>query len=445
MEKILILSLCILFYSCSSKDNRAIKVAGVFSDSGIAIAELKINDSIYIDTIKNGRFNFSICNIVQNYIEINLDDWMPLYVEYGDSIFIDYENSKQIHFSGIGFEESKFLNIKNKLMMELGFDDPRKIDIDLFSSKPQQFLKQIDIIKHARVSQLNDYYENNPKMSSSFYNTEMHLINYFWINQQLVYPEFNEMLTNSKPNLPYNYYKFKDQIDPSIKELSKFHIYREVLSSNLDQSAKDINEKYRLAKKIFTDKEIFEAIMFDKINSHINFNGIDGIDSICADFLSVLRDSKRKNYLTDKYNSWSLLAKGKKAPEFEILDDKGNFVKLSDLIGKFVYIDCWSSFCGPCIKEMPEMKSLSEEFKFKNIIFITISADNDKEKWLRKIKEFKLTNTINLCTEGIIHKFNNDYNAKAFPRYILIDDKGHILDATASKPSMVKEELEILL
>jgi hypothetical protein len=54
-------------------------------------------------------------------------------------------------------------------------------------------------------------------------------------------------------------------------------------------------------------------------------------------------------------------------------------------------------------------------------------------------------NTINLWTEGTNHSFNNDYNAKAFPRYILIDDKGYILDATADKPSVIREKLEQLL
>jgi thiol-disulfide isomerase/thioredoxin len=51
-----------------------------------------------------------------------------------------------------------------------------------------------------------------------------------------------------------------------------------------------------------------------------------------------------------------MLAKGNKAPEFEIINEKGTVVRLSDFYGKFVYIDCWSSFCGPCIKEMPDMK-----------------------------------------------------------------------------------------
>ena len=445
MKNLLILSLCILVYSCSSKDNREIKIVGLLNDSGIAIAELNINDSTYIDTIENGRFNFSISDIKDNYIDLKLGEWIPLYVENGDSIFIDYEKSKQIQFSGLGFEESKFLNDKRSLMIELGFDDPRKIDIALYSSEPEIFIKRIDSVKHIRVNQLNDYHKFNPGISNSFYNTEMLLINYFWISQQLGYPEFNEMLTKIKPELPDNYYKFTNQIEPSNKELFKFNVYKEVLGSYLDFRAKEINDKYTLAKKIFTEREIFEDIMFDKFNSNINFNGIDGIDSICSDFLATMKDKKRKNFLTEKYNSWSNLAKGKKAPEFEIMDDKGKIVKLSDLHGKFVYIDCWSSFCGPCIKEMPEMKKLSEEFKTKKIIFVSISADNDKEKWLSKIKEFNLTNTINLCTEGTTHKFHEDYNAKAFPRYILIDDKGYILDATAGKPSMVKEELEQLL
>ncbi len=445
MKNLLILSLCILIYSCSSKDNRVIKIAGLLKDSGIAIAELNINDSTYIDTIVNGRFSFSIRGIKENYFDLKLDEKIPLYAEYGDSIFVDYERSEQIQFSGLGFEESEFLYNKRGLMTELGFDDPRKIDIALFSSEPEKFLKRIDGIKHIRIKQLNDYHEFNSGISNSFYNTEMLLINYFWMNQQLVYPEFNEMLTKIKPDLPENYYKFTDQIEPNNKELSKFNIYKEVLSSYLDFRTKEINDKYSLAKKMFTGGKIFEDIMFDKFNSHINFNGIDGIDSICNDFLATLKDKKRKDYLTEKYNSWSVLAKGKKAPEFEIMDDKGNIVRLSDLQGKFVYIDCWSSFCGPCIKEMPEMKKLSDELKTKNIIFVSISADNDKTKWLSKIKEFKLTNTINLCTEGTTHKFHEDYNAKAFPRYILIDDQGYILDATAGKPSMVKEELEQLL
>lgn len=446
MKNLLILISLALIFGCSKKDNHTIKIVGFLKGSEVNVAELKTNDSTYIDTIVGDRFCFVVSALKDNYINLKLDEWIPLYVESGDSIFINYERTKkQIQFFGNGFEESEFLLKGNELMKELGFDDPRKVDITLFSSKPENFLKSVDSIKQVRIELLSEYKKSNPGISDNFYNTENLLINYFWINQQFGYPGFNEMLTKIKPELPDHYYNFADQIETRNLELFKFNVYKEVLSSYLDFKAKEFDDKYELAKELFTEKEMFENILFSKFISQINFNGIDGIDSMYRDFLPYIKDQKRKEFLTEKYNSWSKLANGEKAPEFEIVDENGNVVRLSDFYGKFVYIDCWSSFCGPCLKEIPEMNKLSDEYKNENIVFISISADNDREKWLSKIKELKLTNTINLWTSGTNHNFNNDYNAKAFPRYILIDDKGKILDATAENPSMIKEKLEWLL
>lgn len=446
MKNLLILISLVLIFGCRRKDNQTIKIIGFLKNSEVSVAELKTNDSTYIDTIVEGRFCFVVSNLNETYIDLKFDEWIPLYVEYSDSIFINYDRkNKQIQFSGRGFEESAFLFEENKLMKELGFDDPRMVDIALFSSKPDNFLKSIDSIKQVRTKLLSEYEKMNPNISDNFYNTENLLITYFWINQQFGYPSFNEMLTKIKPELPDNYYEFTNQIETSNIELFKFNVYKEAVSSYLDFKTKEFNDKYILAKELFTEKEMFENILFTKFVNQINFNGIDGIDSIYQDFLPYIKDQKRKEILIEKFNSWSKLEKGKKAPEFEIVDEGGNKVRLSDFYGKFVYIDCWSSFCGPCLKEMPEMKKLTDEYKSENIVFISISADSDREKWLSKIKEFQLTNTINLWTIGTNHKFNNDYNAKAFPRYILIDDKGNILDATADNPSTIKEKLEQLL
>ncbi|MEE4178724.1 MAG: TlpA disulfide reductase family protein [Bacteroides sp.] len=446
MKKFLILIPLVLFLGCSRKGNHTIRIAGSPGNSEISVAELKTNDSTYVDTIVGGSYSFVISDLKDNYIELKLDEWIPLYAEPGDSIFIHYDKANiQVQFSGNGFEESEYLFKGRELMKELGFGDPRMIDIALFSSNPESFLKSVDSIKQVRTKLLRDYKDLNPNISDNFFNTESLLIDYYWINQQFGYPGFYEMLTNTKAELPGNYYQFTDQVEPGQAELFKFKVYREALSAYLDHKAKDFQDKYLLAKELFTEKEMFEEIIYAKFITYINFNGTDGLDSIYQDFLPYINDQERKEFLTGKYNSWSRLAIGEKAPEFEIADDGGNVVRLSDFYGKFVYIDCWSSFCGPCLKEMPEMKKLSDEYKNENIVFISISADDDREKWLSKIKEFQFTNTVNLWTAGTNHPFNNDYNAKAFPRYILIDEKGNILDATADNPSMIKEKLEQLL
>jgi len=444
MKNILILGICILIIGCCETSKRTYTVAGTLKDEEVKIAKLKTSDSTFIDSLKNGLFKFIVPALNEEYLVLKIGKRIPMYVKPGDSMFIDYENLDIMNFSGRGFEESQFLHEKRQLIKAMGIDDPRLIDRDLLSSEPEIYLQKIDSIKEIRINHLNDYRKSKPNISNSFCDTESQLINYYWVNQQFLYPRFYEMLTGNKPVLSDNYYNFTEQIETNNKALFSFRAYKSALSSYLDFKSKTFNDKYAIAKELFSDSAIHDEIMFREFYRYMSFNGIDNIDSICKEFIESLSDEERKERLLGKYQAWSKLAKGKKAPDFEIRDEKGNLVRLSDLQGKFVYIDCWSSYCGPCIAEMPAMKKLSEDLKGNNIVFISISADKDIERWLGKLKEYNM-NTTNLCTEGARHKFNKDYNARAFPRYILIDDKGIIIDATANKPSMIKEELEQLL
>lgn len=444
MKKIWIYSICIVIFGCNKISEKNFTVSGTVNDLEISIAKLKTIDSIYIDTLKNGFFSFIIPTTSEKYIDLEIGNIISMYVKPYDSVFISYNGNNTFVFTGNGFEESEFLLNKRQLIKELGFDDPRKIDIALFSSEPKAFQTKIDSIKQIRINQIESFKEQNPNISDSFYIIEKQLVNYFVFNQLFLYPGFHEMLTKNKPKLSDNYFGFTKQIEPNKKELYSFSEYKSSITSLLNMQTKTLNEKYDLAKQTLNDRVFFEEIMYNEFNTYINFNGIDNIDSICVEFIENLENSERKNNLKNKYDDWERLAKGKKAPEFEIKDDKGKLIRLSDFKGKHIYIDCWSSYCGPCIAEMPAMKKLSEELANENIVFISISADQDIDRWLSKVNEFKM-NTINLCTEGAKHKFNNDYCAKAFPRYILIDNNGLIIDATADKPSEIKEKLEQLL
>jgi len=444
MRNILIFTICLSFFGCNKDVEKSCTIKGSVNNINLPIAKLKTPDSIYIDTIKNGVFSFTIPVINEKYVALEIGDNISLYVKPNDSIFIDYNKNNTYKFTGRGFNESDFLYRKNELIKKLGFDDPRKIDITLFSSKPKTFKTKIDSVKQIRVKQIEDYKKQHSNLSTSFYNIEKQLINYFEVNQLFLYPTFNEILTKSKPDITDNYFDFTEQIEPNRRELYPFFEYKSAIKSLLNLHTKTLNEKYNLAKKTLNDSDFFEEIMYGEFNTFINFNGIDEIDSICVEFIKRIGDNNRKVSLKNKYNNWKKLAKGQKAPNFEIKDTNGNLVRLSDFKESFVYIDCWNSYCGPCIAEMPAMKKLADELKNKRIVFISISSDEIIDRWLSKVKDFNM-NTINLCTEGARHKFNNDYNAKAFPRYILIDDKGFIIDATAEKPSEIKEKLEQLL
>lgn len=75
------------------------------------------------------------------------------------------------------------------------------------------------------------------------------------------------------------------------------------------------------------------------------------------------------------------LAKGNPSPGFTDYENyAGGTTSLDDLKGKYVYIDVWATWCGPCKAEIPFLKEVEEEYRDKNIEFVSISIDQDKDR-----------------------------------------------------------------
>lgn len=122
------------------------------------------------------------------------------------------------------------------------------------------------------------------------------------------------------------------------------------------------------------------------------------------------------------------------APDFSLPDRHGNQKYLADFRGKFVLMDIWATWCGPCIMQIPAMKALEERYKEKNLTFLSISVDQDqdKSKWLKMIDE-KQMGGIHLFA-GKSSGFSEDYRVDFIPRFILIDTQGKIMINNLPQP-----------
>lgn len=133
------------------------------------------------------------------------------------------------------------------------------------------------------------------------------------------------------------------------------------------------------------------------------------------------------------------------APNFDYENHKGGKTSLESMKGKYVYIDVWATWCGPCRGEIPFLKTVEEKYKDKNIEFVSISVDEDKnhEKWKSFVTDKQLGGIQLIADKNWLSDFIRAFNINSIPRFILIDPKGVVIDADASRPSSPGLEVQL--
>ena len=141
--------------------------------------------------------------------------------------------------------------------------------------------------------------------------------------------------------------------------------------------------------------------------------------------------------ITEHYNKLKTITEGSPSPTFNYENHKGGTTALADLKGKYVYIDVWATWCGPCLREIPSLKEVENDYKNKNVQFVSISIDEakDYDKWKAMVTEKQLGGIQLMADSNWKSKFVEDYAIMGIPRFILIDPQGNIVSADAPRPS----------
>lgn len=157
-----------------------------------------------------------------------------------------------------------------------------------------------------------------------------------------------------------------------------------------------------------------------------NYKLIDSIYNLLGSDIKKMPSAK---IISDKFQRERTLSIGAVAPEFSQANVDGRQVRLSEFRGKYVLLDFWASWCGPCRQENPNVVKVYNQFKDKNFTVLGISLDRPgaKSAWLKAIEDDKLTWT----HVSDLNFWKNEvavmYNVTGIPQNFLLDPEGKIV------------------
>lgn len=148
--------------------------------------------------------------------------------------------------------------------------------------------------------------------------------------------------------------------------------------------------------------------------------------ALLLDQYQHLSDKSIYKKLKARYDAEATTGKGQMAPDFTLINVKGDSVSLSDFHERLILVDFWASWCKPCRVEHPHLRKLYEEWKDHGLAMISVSIDNkkDRDKWLDAVKQDQLTWNQLWDDQG---KAREAYGITSVPRTFLIDENGKIL------------------
>ena len=242
------------------------------------------------------------------------------------------------------------------------------------------------------------------------------------------------------------------------------------MKSDMDARVADWNKQYTDATQkkdqkkmeaVQRDYEAAEKAMVSNVKALLPGMGTSLAALFATNFLNVENDFPTLDSLARRFereNPNSLQAKsfigniarirgvmvGSEAPEIALNDTTGKAVPLSSLRGKYVLIDFWASWCGPCRNENPNVVRMYNKFKDKGFAIYSVSLDQSKANWVKAINNDHLTWTHVSDLKYWQSTAAQQYGVQAIPQTFLIDKEGKII-AKNLRGDALEQKLEEVL
>lgn len=221
-----------------------------------------------------------------------------------------------------------------------------------------------------------------------------------------------------------------------LSTVSSRAVYAEVQKLPQEQRRSAMQTSNRLAILLdkVRDPQLRGELIADAAQSMEKY---DDIVDFQKKYDKYLVTDQQKERVKTKTVELSKLEATQRTFDFKFRDMDGKEVALSDFKGKVVYLDVWATWCGPCKAEIPHLKKVEQAYHGKDVIFLSVSVDAEKN--LQVWKDFVVKEDLKGVQLFAGDKARNDildpYQIKGIPRFILFGRDGKVLNANAPRPS----------
>ncbi|MBL4676816.1 MAG: TlpA family protein disulfide reductase [Mucilaginibacter sp.] len=232
---------------------------------------------------------------------------------------------------------------------------------------------------------------------------------------------------------------FSKHFDPKDSLYKEVSAYYEKLAAPVRTA--QMQKTFELIKQ---NQNSFAAIYL--LQTKANELSADSLELFYNQLGSKYKKSNAAKYILNTISAARATAIGQEAPEFAQADTAGKLVKLSDFRGKYVLLDFWASWCGPCRQENPNVVKAFERFHDKGFTILGVSLDRatDKDKWLAAIHHDGLNWTQVSDLQFWKNAVAVQYGVNYIPQNFLIGPDGKII-AKGLQGEVLTKKLEELL
>ena len=421
----------ILSGQIENADNKKITIYSQYNFSDKK--EFTLNeDGSFLDTL---RMN-------SDFFTFRLDNSMTeFYAPKGSNLSIKFNAKSKdatLQFTGNEIAINNYIKEKGKIYNSVTKDIEQP-----FLKNETEFKGLYTEIKKAELELLN----NTQNLPKDFINKETKNLNYSYLGSLGNYEAAHRYYAKNKDfKVSEDFLDEKKSLDFNNEDDFLFSVsYRGLVETNLREKAQELVKKDTTLARDISYLKTVASLKSEIIKNKLLYNdaqyGITYTDNL-EEFYTLYsnnstNEANNKKIFAD-YNKLKSLATGSPSPKFTNYENNAGGTKsLEDLKGKYVYIDVWATWCGPCIGEIPSLKKVEKEFHGKNVQFLSISIDDtkDHEKWKKMIVDKELGGMQLFADNNWDSQFIQDYMIKGIPRFILLDPEGNIVNANAPRPS----------